>query len=134
MIRVAVLALGNGTNFQALHDACVERYADASIACLLSDQPDAPVLSRAERAGVESVVVERPRGMTRDDYDLRLLAELEPRGVDLACNAGFMRILGKRYCEAFENRALNVHPSLLPAFPAPVPLRTPGSGGSRRPG
>lgn len=121
MLRVAVLASGNGTNFQALHDACTTGYADAEIVCVLTNKRDAPVLERAARAGVEGVFVDH-KGLTREARDEVLLQHYDERGVDFACHTGYMRILGRPYSKAMEGRALNVHPSLLPAFAGAHPM------------
>src|SRR5438309_7963846 len=115
MLRVAVLASGNGTNFQALHDACTG-YAPAEIACVLTNKRDAGVVERANRAGVEVVVV-RHRDRDPEEVDAVILKAFAKRGVDAAFNAGYMRIRGPAYCKAMDGRNFNVHPSLLPAFP-----------------
>jgi len=117
VLRVGVLASGDGTNFQALHDACVTGYADAEIVCVLTNKRSAGVLRRAAHAGVEGVFVDPKDTEGRDAYDRMLLANLKMFGVDLVCGAGFMRILGPGFVAAYHNRILNVHPSLLPAFP-----------------
>ncbi len=116
MLRVAVLASANGTNFQALHDACTTGYAPAEIACVVSNKRNAPVMERARRAGVEDVVVPH-KGLDREQVDEAILRELAARDIGLVCHAGYMRIRGRTYCKALEGRAVNVHPSLLPAFP-----------------
>jgi len=121
MLRVAVLASGNGTNFQALHDACTSGYVDAEIVCVLTNKRDAPVLERAAKAGVEGLFVDH-KGLSREQRDEVLLARYEERGVDFACHAGYMRILGRPYCKAMEGKAFNVHPSLLPAFAGAHPM------------
>jgi phosphoribosylglycinamide formyltransferase-1 len=121
VLRVAVLASGNGTNFQALQDACAVGYLDAEIACVITNKADAVVLERAARAGVEGIFVDH-KGLTREQRDEIFLAHYEERGVDFACHAGYMRILGRPYCKAMEGRAFNVHPSLLPAFAGAHPM------------
>jgi phosphoribosylglycinamide formyltransferase-1 len=121
MLRVAVLASANGTNFQALHDACTTGYAPAEIACVVSNKRSAPVMERARRAGVEEVFVSH-KGLDRDQVDEAILRELDARGIGLVCHAGYMRIRGRTYCKALEGRAINVHPSLLPAFPGASPI------------
>ena len=120
-LRVAVLASGNGTNFQALHDACASGYIDGEVVCVLSNKKEPPVFDRARRAGVETVFVSH-KGLDREECDEAVLRELDARGVDLACNAGYMRIRGRTYCKAMEGRAFNIHPSLLPAFPGAHPI------------
>jgi len=122
MLRVAVLASGNGTNFQALHDACATGYAGAEIACVLTNKRDATVVERANRAGVEVVVV-RHRDRDVQEVDEIILRALEARGVEVVCYAGYMRIRGPSFCKALDGRILNIHPSLLPAFPGAHPIQ-----------
>ncbi len=117
MLRVGVLASGEGTNFQALSDACAVGYAEAEIAAVLTDRSDAGVLRRAARAGVPATFVDPREAASREDYDRILLKHLEEDGVDLVCGAGFLRILSSGFVQAYEGRILNIHPSLLPAFP-----------------
>ena len=122
MLRVAVLASGNGTNFQALQDACTSGYVDAEIVCVITNKQDARVLDRAAKAGIEGVFVDH-KGLTREQRDEIFLEHYERRGIDFACHAGYMRILGRPYCKAMEGRAFNVHPSLLPAFAGAHPVQ-----------
>jgi len=122
MLRVAVLASGNGTNFQALQDACTSGYAPAEIVCVLTNKRDAGVVERANRAGVESIVIRR-KDRDTDEVDEVILRAFEARGVGAAFNAGYMRIRGRTYCKALQGRAFNVHPSLLPAFPGAHPIQ-----------
>ena len=121
MLRVAVLASGNGTNFQALHDACASGYVDAEIALVLTNKRDARVLERAEKAGVEGLFIDH-KGLTRETRDEAFLAELDKRRIDFACHAGYMRILGRTYCKAMEVRGFNVHPAIIPAFDCSHPI------------
>jgi phosphoribosylglycinamide formyltransferase-1 len=117
MLRVAVLASGKGTNFQALHDACTSGYADAQIVCVATNRPKAGVLTRAEAVEVDNVVVPSKGVPTREVYDARLLDALEGFKADLVCGSGFMRIFSSVFIDAYRDNILNVHPSLLPAFP-----------------
>ena len=130
MLRVAVLASGNGTNFQALHDACATGYAPAEVACVLTNKRDARVVERANRAGVEVVVV-RHRDRDPEEVDAVILKAFQSRGVDAAFNAGYMRIRGPAYCKAMDGRNFNVHPSLLPAFPGAHPIQDAWDWGAR---
>lgn len=114
-------ASGRGTNFQALQDACVGGYVGAEVACLLTDRKAAPVRERARRAGVEDVYVYQ-KDKTPEERDEAVLAELRARGIDLVCNAGYMRIHGAAFCKEFEGRSMNIHPALLPAFPGAHPI------------
>lgn len=108
-MRIAVLASGEGTNLQALLDAGLP------VGLVISDRPGARALERAARAGVPHVTVPRSAYPDRAQFDLAL-AEL-CAGYDLVCLAGFMRLLGPGFVRRFLGRCLNVHPSLLPAFP-----------------
>jgi phosphoribosylglycinamide formyltransferase-1 len=121
-LRVAVLASGRGTNFQALHDACATGYAPAEIVCVITNRKDAQVVDRARAAGVEVVVV-RHKDRDPEEVDAVILKAFDARRVDLACYAGYMRIRGPAFAKAMDGRVLNVHPSLLPAFPGAHPIR-----------
>jgi len=112
-----VLASGRGSNLQALLDACAAPDFPARVVVVISDREHAPALERARAAGVEAVWVNPKDFTSRESFDLTLVRELEKRQVGLVCHAGFMRILSPAYVHAFAGRALNIHPSLLPAFP-----------------
>lgn len=115
--RLGVLISGRGSNLQAIIDAIRRGSLKASIAVVISNKPDATGLDRARAAGIETLVL-RPRDYPdRDRYDRALAEELAARRVDLVCLAGFMRLLGPSFVAAFSNRIVNIHPSLLPAFP-----------------
>jgi len=115
--RLGVLISGRGSNLQALIEAIAERRLDASIALVISNRADAAGLERARAAGIEAICMPHRAFATRDDYDRALVKELRARDVGLVCLAGFMRLVGAPLIEAFPNRILNIHPSLLPAFP-----------------
>ena len=89
---------------------------DAEIAIVISDKPGARGLELARERGIESVAIER-RGRSREEHELEIIAALRERDVDLVCLAGYMRLLSPCFVEAFRQRILNIHPSLLPAFP-----------------
>lgn len=116
-LRVGVLASGRGSNLQALLDACARPDFPARIVVVLSDRERAEALDRARAAGVEAVWVNPKDFADREAFDRALVGELEARRVELACHAGFMRILSPVYIRALAGRAMNIHPSLLPAFP-----------------
>jgi len=123
MLSVAVLASGRGTNLQALLEAeRADQLGPASIDVVASDSGDARALERAESFDVETVFVD-PDGKDRETYDAELVDVLEDRGVDLVVLAGFMRILSSRFLSSFPDRVINIHPSLLPAFPGLDPQR-----------
>jgi len=114
---IAVLISGRGSNMVALADAVADgRIPNAEITVVVSDQSNAPGLMKARELGVETVVVER-RGRSREDHDRDIVRELKLREVDLVCLAGYMRVLSREFLDAFPRRILNIHPSLLPAFP-----------------
>jgi phosphoribosylglycinamide formyltransferase-1 len=115
--RLGVLISGRGSNLQALIDAVADRRLTATISVVISNREDAGGLDRARRAGIETICVSHRGWPSRDDYDRALVKELQQRGVDVVCLAGFMRVLGPVMIEAFPNRIVNIHPSLLPSFP-----------------
>jgi phosphoribosylglycinamide formyltransferase 1 len=114
---LGILISGRGSNLQAIIDAVGDRRLDARIAVVISNRAAAGGLERAARAGIETRVLPHRDYPTREDYDRALAGELQRRGVDLVCLAGFMRLLSGTFVTAFPNAILNVHPSLLPAFP-----------------
>jgi phosphoribosylglycinamide formyltransferase-1 len=114
---LGVLISGRGTNLQAIIDAIRDGRLKARIAVVISNRAGVPGLERAHAAGIETVVLSHRDYSSRDAYDRAIAAELQRRGVRLVCLAGFMRMLGPSFCEAFPDAVLNVHPSLLPAFP-----------------
>jgi len=116
-LAVGVLVSGRGSNLQALLDACAAAEFPARVVVVVSDRDHAPALERARAAGVEAVWINPKDFVTRESFDAALVRELEKRQVGLVCNAGFMRILSSVWVQAFAGRALNIHPSLLPAFP-----------------
>jgi phosphoribosylglycinamide formyltransferase-1 len=116
-LRVAVLISGGGSNLQALLDAAAADPAfPAEIVLVLSNNPGAGGLARAERAGVARAVVDHRAYPDREAFDAALDAALRGAGADLVCLAGFMRLLTPALVEAWRDRMLNIHPSLLPAF------------------
>src|SRR4029077_11246949 len=116
-LRVGVLASGRGSNLQALLDASSRPNYPAEVVLVISDRERAAALDRARAAGVEAVFVNPKDFGDRESFDLALVREFAARRVGLVCNAGFMRILSAPYVRAFAGRAMNIHPSLLPAFP-----------------
>jgi phosphoribosylglycinamide formyltransferase 1 len=116
-LRVGVLVSGRGSNLQALLDASSRPGYPAEVVVVISDRERAAALDRARAAGVEALFVNPKDFGDREAFDLALVGELTKRRVGLVCNAGFMRILSPAYTRAFAGRAMNIHPSLLPAFP-----------------
>ena len=115
--RIGVLISGRGSNLQALIDAIGEGRLRAEIAIVISNVASAAGLERARRAGIRTSVVSHRGWPSRDDYDRAVVQELRAHDVELVCLAGFMRVIGAPMLDAFPNRILNIHPSLLPAFP-----------------
>jgi phosphoribosylglycinamide formyltransferase-1 len=115
--RLGVLISGRGSNLQALIDAIAAGRLDAMIAVVISNRADAPGLDLARAAAIETVIVSHRGFAVREDYDRALVKELQTRDIGLVCLAGFMRLVGAPLIDAFPNRILNIHPSLLPAFP-----------------
>ena len=115
--RLGILVSGRGSNLQAIIDAVADRRLDATIAIVISNRADAQGLERARRAGIETLHLDHHGYPSRADYDRALVRELRACDVSLVCLAGFMRLLSPEFVEAFPNTVLNVHPSLLPAFP-----------------
>jgi phosphoribosylglycinamide formyltransferase-1 len=115
--RIAVLISGRGSNLQALIDAVADGRLRAEIAVVLSNRADAQGLQRARTAGIEALAMPHRDHPTREAFEAALVAELKARDVTLVCLAGFMRLLGRTFLDAFPGAILNVHPSLLPAFP-----------------
>ena len=117
MSRLGVLISGRGSNLQSIIDAVASRRLDATIAVVISNRSDAAGLQRAQQAGIPTVVLKTKDYADRADSDRALADALVARGVTLVCLAGFMRLIGPPLLEAFPNRILNIHPSLLPSFP-----------------
>jgi phosphoribosylglycinamide formyltransferase-1 len=114
--RVGVLISGRGSNLQALIEACAVPDFPASIVLVISNVPGAPGLARAEAAGIPTLTVNHKDFAAREDFDAALDQALNAAGVELLCNAGFLRLHTEGFVERWRNRHLNIHPSLLPAF------------------
>ena len=115
--RLGILISGRGSNLQSIVDAVAQGRLDATIAVVISNRAEAAGLLRAREAGLEALHLSARDHSDRDAYDRAAVGALSARGVDLVCLAGFMRLVGRPFLDAFPNRILNIHPSLLPAFP-----------------
>jgi phosphoribosylglycinamide formyltransferase 1 len=115
--RVAVLISGRGSNLGALIDAAAASDYPAEIVLVLSNVSDAAGLSRARQNGIPAVVIDHRRYETKVAFEDAIDASLRQAGIDLICLAGFMRLLSAKFVEAWRDRILNIHPSLLPLFP-----------------
>jgi phosphoribosylglycinamide formyltransferase-1 len=115
-MRLGILISGRGSNFEAISNSISRRKLDAEIAIVISNRANAGGLEIARERGIPMRVI-ASAGMDREQYDQLLVDELRTHEVDLVCLAGFMRLLSAGFVRAFPNRVLNIHPSLLPAFP-----------------
>ncbi len=115
MIKLGVLCSGRGSNLQSIIDAIHQGFLAAQISIVLTDKPNVRALERAEEVGIKNICVDRKNFSDRADFEAELLKHL--KGVDLVILAGFMRILSGDFVKRFEGRIMNIHPSLLPAFP-----------------
>ena len=116
MRKLGVLVSGRGTNLQALIDAAKKGVLGGEIGLVVSNVADAPALERARVAGIPALFRDH-RGQKREEFDAVLVSLLGDHGVELICLAGYMRLLSPGFVRAWAGRVLNVHPSLLPAFP-----------------
>lgn len=107
-LRLGILVSGNGTNLQAILNACAQKRIDAEVAVVISNQPSAYALERAKKAHVPALCL---------DHETKMIEALQACQVDLVCLAGFMKILSGPFLKAFPNRIINIHPALLPSFP-----------------
>jgi phosphoribosylglycinamide formyltransferase-1 len=116
MKRLGILLSGRGSNFVAIADSIAAGLIAAEIVVVISNVPDAQGLEHARERGIKAVAL-RSKGISRDAFDRMVMEELKINQVDLICLAGYMRILSPFFIRAFPERILNIHPSLLPAFP-----------------
>ncbi len=115
--RLGILLSGRGSNFLAIAEAIAQgRVEHTEIAVVISNRSDAPGIAAAQSAGFRTQVIEA-RGRQRAEHDAEIIAGLQEHQVDLVCLAGYMRLLSAQFVRAFPQRILNIHPSLLPAFP-----------------
>jgi phosphoribosylglycinamide formyltransferase-1 len=117
MCKLAVLISGRGSNLAAIAEAIATGRLRAEIVLVISNRADAPGLEFARARGIETRVIDHKAYASREAFDAALAAAIRERGATLVCLAGFMRRLGAGFCAAFPNAILNIHPSLLPAFP-----------------
>lgn len=115
--KLGVLVSGNGTNLQAIIDQIENGALAAKISLVISNKKDAFALERARKRGIETVFIDPKSFPGKEEYDQAMVDLLKAESVDLICLAGFMRILRKGFIKAFAGKIINIHPSLLPAFP-----------------
>jgi len=116
MKNLGVLLSGRGSNFEAIADSVAAGRIRANIAVVISNRAEAPGIESARRRGLDARVIPS-KGMQREQHDAEVVAALQEKQVDLVCLAGYMRLLSPWFVRQFPNRILNIHPSLLPAFP-----------------
>jgi len=117
MKSLGILLSGRGSNFVAIADSIdAGRIPDARIAVVISNKADAPGIATARQRGLKALVI-ASKGKLREEHDREVIAALQEQGVDLVCLAGYMRLLSPWFVRQFPRRILNIHPSLLPAFP-----------------
>jgi phosphoribosylglycinamide formyltransferase-1 len=116
-VKLGVLVSGSGTNLQAILEAQQKGELGAEVAIVIANRASAGALARAATFGVQTQVIPHSEFSTREAYDHALLATLKGAAIDLVVLAGFMRLLTRQFLEQFEDRVINIHPSLLPAFP-----------------
>ena len=114
--RLAVFASGSGSNYQAIVEACIDGRIDADVVLLVCDKPGAKVLERAEKFDTKAFAFNPKDYESREAYETMLATMLDEHKVDYICLAGYMRIVGKVLLSRFEQRIVNIHPSLLPSF------------------
>lgn len=116
-MKIGILISGRGSNMTAIVEAVQSgRIPDSEVVVVVSDKTSAEGLEKAKARAVETVVIER-NGRKRAEHDAEIIAELRKRNVELVCLAGYMRLLSKEFVQAFPNKIVNIHPSLLPSFP-----------------
>lgn len=116
-LRLGVLASGGGTNLQSIIDRCADGSLTAEVAILICNNPDAGALARAAKFGLKTCCINHRDFTKRTEFEKKVVQQLREADVELVVLAGFMRIIGKNFLEAFPQRIINIHPALLPAFP-----------------
>ncbi len=114
--KLGILLSGRGSNFVAIAESCRAGRIDAEIAIVISNRADAIGLERAQQIGLKTALIPS-KGRVRGEHDAEVVSALKEHGVELVCLAGYMRLLSPQFVRAFPQRILNIHPSLLPAFP-----------------
>ena len=130
-LRVGVLASGRGSNFRALAEAAASGRIPAAVVVLVTDRPGAGAVAVARELGIEAVVLDPKGHPSREAHDKAVIGVLEERRVGLVCLAGYMRLVSGSFVAHFAGRLLNIHPSLLPAFPGLHPQRQALEHGAR---
>ncbi len=117
IFKLAVLVSGRGSNLQAIIDSIDQEELDAHLSIVISNTKDAMALKRAEKHGIKTIFIDPSTYLNSKEYDKALVLKLKEFSIDLICLAGYMRVLGEEVIQTFEKKIINIHPSLLPAFP-----------------
>ena len=117
VFKLAVLVSGRGSNLQAIIDSIEREELNAHISIVISNTRDAMALKRAEKHGIKTIFIDPTAYLNSKEYDKVLIEKLKEFSIDLICLAGYMRILGEEVIQTFKEKIINIHPSLLPAFP-----------------
>ena len=117
IFKLAVLVSGRGSNLQAIIDSIDREELDAHLSIVISNTKNAMALKRAEKHGIKTIFIDPSTYLNSKEYDKALVLKLKEFSIDLICLAGYMRILGEEVIQTFEKKIINIHPSLLPAFP-----------------
>lgn len=118
MKKIAVLLSGRGSNFKAIYESIENKYiTNAYIAVVISNKEDAKGLAFAKEKGIDAIFVNPKEYPSRQDYDMRVADIIDSYNPDLVCLAGYMRIVSEKFVKRFQNKLINIHPSLLPSFP-----------------
>ena len=117
IFNIAVLVSGRGSNLQAIIDNIERKELDVNLSVVISDKKEAAALERAKKNGIKTIFIDPTAYLNNQDYDKELIKKLRELSIDLVCLAGYMRILSKEVIQSFDRKIINIHPSLLPAFP-----------------
>ena len=117
IFKLAVLVSGRGSNLQAIIDSIDREELDAHLSIVIGNTKDTMALKRAEKHGIKTIFIDPSTYLNSKEYDKALVLKLKEFSIDLICLAGYMRILGEEVIQTFEKKIINIHPSLLPAFP-----------------
>ncbi|RBW70840.1 phosphoribosylglycinamide formyltransferase [Bacillus taeanensis] len=117
MSKIAIFASGSGSNFQALIDAAADKQLKTEIVLLVCDKPEAKAVERAEQSGIPTFVFSPKNYETKEAFEEEIVQNLREKEVDFVILAGYMRLIGSTLLKAYEGKIVNIHPSLLPAFP-----------------
>lgn len=117
MLKLGVMASGRGSNFQSIIDSIKTGYLKAEVKLLITDNPDAFAIKRAQENGIEHLLMKPSDYASKDEYYSRVAEEFKRRDVELVVLAGFMRVVGKPLIDAYPMRIMNIHPAILPSFP-----------------